>query len=296
MSDSLVSIIIPAFNREDVISETLQSVLNQSYKNWECIIVDDGSTDNTIDIIKSFSELDSRFKLHVRPNNLIKGGNTCRNLGFNLSKGEYIQWLDSDDLIAEDKIKLQVEALKSSIKNSVAICKFGYFTNAKNLDVRENIKTYRNYKKGIQLLKAFGKYSEYFPPHVFLTKRDVVEKAGLWNEDLLINQDGEFFARILLNASNVKFVNTVVYYRHTSTDNVSLLNSSKKAKDLIYSWKLIEKHIHNVSGKYNHIYVENAKRVIYKQIKECFPEIINENVSFFKPTIKPLFKRIFNKK
>lgn len=292
MADSLVSIIIPVFNRAHLISQTLDAVLHQSHKHWECIVVDDGSTDNTINIVKKYCDLDSRFQLHIRPKNYKKGGNICRNLGFNLSKGEYIQWLDSDDLIAENKIKLQVEAFQKSNRISVAICKFGYFTNAKKLSVRENIKTYRNYKKGIQLLKAFGKHSEYFPPHVFLTKRSIIEKSGFWNEDVVINQDGEFFTRILLNTMNIKFVNCAVYYRHTSTDNVSLLNSLKKAKSLIYSWKLIEKHIFDKVGKSNHIYVENAKKIIHEQIKDSFPEVINENSNFFKP-LKPIYKRIF---
>ena len=296
MADDLVSIIIPAFNREAVISETLQSVLNQSYKNWECIVVDDRSTDKTINIIKGFCELDKRFRLHIRPKNLKKGGNICRNLGFNLCKGEYIQWLDSDDLIAEDKIKLQVEALKRKAKTLVAICKFGYFTNPKKISVREHIKTYRNFKNGNQLLKTFGKYYEYFLLMFFLTRRSVVEKAGLWNEDLIINQDGEFFSRILLNATRIKFVNTAVYYRNTSSYNVSLVNSSKKAQSLIDSWKLINMHITEFTGKSLHVYIESAKKTIYDRIKDNFPEIIEKNQTFFNCNTKSLFNHVFNTK
>lgn len=296
MNDSLVSIIIPAFNREDVISETLQSVLQQSYKNWECIIVDDGSTDNTLDVIKHFCELDVRFKLHVRPENLNKGGNICRNLGFNLSKGQYIQWLDSDDLIAGNKIELQVKAFQQNDEISVAICKFGYFKNPNGLSVRENVKTYRDYRNGNQLLKTFGKHSEYFPPHVFLTKRQVVEKVGLWNEELVINQDGEFFTRILLNTLNIKFVDTAVYYRNTSQDNVSLVNSSKKAQSLINCWELINAHITEFTGKHKHIYVESAKWIIYDKIKDDFPEIIEKNSNFFDFKTKSLFNSIFDTK
>ena len=103
--DSLVSIIIPAYNQSSLISETLNSVLNQTYINWECIIVDDGSTDNTTEIVKKYTVGDSRFKLKNRPQKKLKGANACRNYGFKLSKGEYVLFLDSDDIWLDDLVE-----------------------------------------------------------------------------------------------------------------------------------------------------------------------------------------------
>ncbi len=294
MADSLVSIIIPVFNRAHLISQTLDAVLHQSYKHWECIVVDDGSLDNTTSIVKAYCDKDDRFKLKIRSKELEKGGNVCRNLGFKLSEGAYIQWLDSDDLLGVNKLKLQVEALQKEIDTSIAICKFGYFTDSKDLSIRYKVKTYKDYRKGLYLLKAFGNHAEFFPPHVFLTKRHVAENAGLWDENLEINQDGEYFTRVLLEASKVKFVDANVYYRKSTNDNVSLVSSPRKAQSLINCWKLINNHITEFTGKKTHIYVETAKSTIYKQIKDSYPEIVEKNKSFFNSNSTSMFNRIFN--
>src|SRR5690606_34265329 len=100
MNDPLISIVIPTYNRAQFIAETLTSVKNQTYQNWECVVVDDGSTDNTIEIIQQFTASDDRFKLYSRPTNRPKGANACRNYGFEVSSGLYINWFDSDDIMA----------------------------------------------------------------------------------------------------------------------------------------------------------------------------------------------------
>ena len=92
-----VSIIIPTFNRGCLLEETLQSILKQTYTKWECIIVDDGSTDNTEKIVEKYIKSDSRIQYYKRPETRKKGANSCRNYGFKLAKGEYINWFDSDD-------------------------------------------------------------------------------------------------------------------------------------------------------------------------------------------------------
>lgn len=114
MNEPLVSIIIPTFNRAALLTETIDSVIAQTYPHWECIIVDDGSSDNTRKIIEEYSKKDSRIQYHDRPEHLPKGANACRNYGFDISKGQYINWYDSDDLLHPEKLKLQVEALESS--------------------------------------------------------------------------------------------------------------------------------------------------------------------------------------
>ncbi len=109
MTDFLVSILIPAYNRASLIRETLTSVINQSYENFECIIIDDGSTDDTKAIIKEFSAKDRRFKIYERDREP-KGACSCRNIGVENSCGEYIMFLDSDDLITsaclEERLKV----------------------------------------------------------------------------------------------------------------------------------------------------------------------------------------------
>ena len=104
MTKGLVSIIIPTFNRADIIHETLDSIKLQTYEKWECIIVDDGSNDNSIMVINEFVKTDNRFKFYDRPINKLKGANSCRNYGFEKSKGEFINWFDSDDIMHENRV------------------------------------------------------------------------------------------------------------------------------------------------------------------------------------------------
>ena len=95
LKKTLISIIIPVFNREKLIVRTLESVKNQTYTNWECIIVDDGSTDNTLNVIDSFTSRDKRFQ--IISHHHVGNANILRNIGINKAKGEYIAMLDSDD-------------------------------------------------------------------------------------------------------------------------------------------------------------------------------------------------------
>ncbi|WP_264553458.1 glycosyltransferase family 2 protein [Flavobacterium sp. N2038] len=119
----LVSIIIPCYNQGKFINETLQSVYLQTYITWECIIVNDGSTDNTEEIAKSWEAKDSRFKYYYKKNS---GVSSTRNFGISKASGMYLQFLDSDDLLDEKKIQFSVdEILKSDeVKKQVVISNF----------------------------------------------------------------------------------------------------------------------------------------------------------------------------
>lgn len=94
-----VSVVIPLFNRETMIKETLDSLREQTFQNWECLIVDDHSQDNGVSVVKQYCELDRRFRCLLRPKKIIKGANSCRNYGLERTRGELIYWLDSDDLM-----------------------------------------------------------------------------------------------------------------------------------------------------------------------------------------------------
>lgn len=108
-----ISLIIPTYNRANLIAETLQSVINQTYSNWECIIVDDGSSDNTEQVVNNFIDKDARISYYKRPENRPKGANACRNFGFEKSTGDIINWLDSDDLLASNHFEIHLENHKN---------------------------------------------------------------------------------------------------------------------------------------------------------------------------------------
>ena len=285
MNDILVSIIIPTYNRVSLLGETLDSVLKQIYTNWECIVVDDGSSDATDELMRSYCEKDPRFQYHHRLNDRPKGGNTCRNYGFELSKGEYVKWLDSDDILSCDILLSQVNALKTNLKNKniVVTAKWNYFIDNVD-DIKPKIEEInRNYDKGIDLIYDFGNYNTFLPPHVYLMHRNIIIKSGLWNESLLINQDGEFFVRVLLNSSEIIHAKDgMVYYRYSdSEDNVSSFSNAKKSNDSILSWILIDTYIKVYTKEMRSIkYVENGKK--YLKIKIINKEIFKQYPHFFK--------------
>src|SRR5690606_6473581 len=107
-----VSIIIPTYNRCSLLGRTLDSVMSQTFSSWECIVVDDGSTDYTSEIMHFYTTIDGRIKYLVRPNHLSKGANSCRNYGFKMSRGSLIQWFDSDDLMLPLFLEIKVKAIQ----------------------------------------------------------------------------------------------------------------------------------------------------------------------------------------
>src|SRR5690606_783459 len=123
--EPIVSIIMPVYNREDIVSESLESILNLNYKNWECIIVDDHSSDETLKTVNTYLNRDSRFKVFSRPETKAKGANSCRNFGLTKAQGVYIHWFDSDDLAHPDYLDISI-ALIEEFK--VDFCRFNRVT------------------------------------------------------------------------------------------------------------------------------------------------------------------------
>ena len=156
LEQPLVSIIIPTYNRAHLIGETLDSVLAQTYQNWECLVVDDGSTDGTKSVISQYITNDGRIKFFKRPENKPKGANACRNIGLNEAQGKYIVFFDSDDLMYIDFIEKQAKTLKDN--EELDFCaNFSSFFNVNGetewVEVPENIEN-KN-----QLEKLFNKYN-----------------------------------------------------------------------------------------------------------------------------------------
>jgi glycosyltransferase involved in cell wall biosynthesis len=209
----LVSIIIPTFNRAYLIGETLDSVLAQTYQNWECIVVDDGSTDNTAEIMESYILMDARFQYHQRPKNRLQGGNAARNYGFEVSKGDYIQWFDSDDIMLPEYLFLRMKEFKD--EHNFIICS--------GSSVDENLKEIEQ----IDLIIKENLYKDYvlwktkiLTPCVIFT-RSFLEVKELFNDKILRGQESEFFSRIFFDVGNeqYKIINLplFLYRQHTGT-------------------------------------------------------------------------------
>lgn len=122
----LISIIVPCYNQAQYLDECLQSVLEQTYENWECIIVNDGSPDYTEQVAKKWLEKDARFKYIYKENG---GLSSARNAGLKIAKGDFIQLLDSDDLLENDKLKIQIKVFLDDAEIDISISGYRYFEN-----------------------------------------------------------------------------------------------------------------------------------------------------------------------
>jgi len=168
----LISVVIPAYNAGQFLDETLESVLSQTYENWECIIVNDGSTDNTESVVKKWCEKDSRFRLTNKENG---GLSSARNWGIKESKAEYIAFLDADDILTSDSLEVRINVLIEQNVDLVAT-KLQHFTDklpkvSKN-NARQDVLYYA--KEGLTQLMAFNKVT----PSTVLCKKSVMDEVG----------------------------------------------------------------------------------------------------------------------
>lgn len=124
--DPLVSIIVPCYNQSQYLTEALESIYNQTFTNWECLIIDDGSIDNTAEIAKSFVDKDSRFVYFFKENG---GVSSTRNLGLENANGQYIQFLDCDDVLDVKKLELSIKELELNKNTKIVISNFRMFTD-----------------------------------------------------------------------------------------------------------------------------------------------------------------------
>lgn len=235
MKEPLVSVLIPLYNAEKWLEETVQSVLNQTWPNIEIIIVDDGSTDNSLKLAESIT--DDRIKICSQPNS---GASTARNKAFAESKGEYIQYLDADDLLAPDKIKNQMTRLEKEPDRALASGPFFEFIENIEETLNNPDLGYKDYNQPLDWLidAAWGKAM--FPPLVWLTPRRLIEEAGPWNEQLSYNDDPEFFARVLLKADKIAFCKEAKsYYRRGIPSSLGSRSDAKAIHSRFNALKLV---------------------------------------------------------
>jgi glycosyltransferase involved in cell wall biosynthesis len=278
----LVSIIIPTYNRSHLIGETLDSIIAQIYQNWECIVVDDGSTDYTDELMEFYTENDERFTYYHRPNNRVKGANACRNYGFELSKGEYINWFDSDDIMLPRKLELQLRMLQ-----------------AKNIDFCVCNSLDWNDSNGTQKLRfdrliSSQPFNDYVTGKIgFLTQAPLWKKKILrknnyrFDEELEAGQEWELFARVLFDKPNYDCLEIPLVLLRIHNQNIS---NQKKSIVLLNYWKARNK-LYNYSleglNEKTNIYLLNYMLWEFKK---------NLRLFFFENAVKILYTSILRSK
>lgn len=239
----LVSILISAYNAEKWIGYTLQSAVNQTWPRKEIIVVNDGSTDRTADIIRKFASKGVTFFSTEN-----RGLSAAQNLGFSMSHGDYIQWLDGDDLLAPDKIERQLGALREEDSRRVLLSSpwapFYYRTRGARF-VHNTL--WEDLSPIEWLLRKLGQ-NLHMQNATWLVSRELTEAAGPWDTRLHYDQDGEYFARVLLASEGTRFVpETGIFYRMTTSNRISYIGNSNKKKDsLLLAMKLHIQYIRSL--------------------------------------------------
>lgn len=221
MSAPLVSVLIPCYNVEKYIGETLDSVGRQTWPNIEIIIVDDGSQDKSVREIEHFRG--RRLRL-LRQRN--RGASAARNVAIAASSGDYVQFLDADDILHEEKIEVQVARLQTLPARTVASCQWASFRDNPR-DAKFRQEPVWGDMSGKEFLIRSWNGGGMMAPLAWMTPRSVIEAAGPWDETLSLNDDGEYFTRVVLASRGITFChNAMGYYR------ASPLPSLSKRRDL----------------------------------------------------------------
>ena len=220
-NNPLVSFLIPNYNKASYLRETLRSVLAQTYTHWECIIVDDHSTDNSWRILEEYVAKDSRFRIYKRPESRLPGGNAARNFAFEMSHGEYINWLDSDDLLQSSSLFEKLNVLSNDNQLDFVFGNISQFesdvSQSKEVVGLDLSQTNINYS--INFLKGNFWVGSMLP----LFKRSFLEKFNtLFNESLKRDQETEFFIRVFLKHPSFKYVETSIAYWRKSENSKTI--------------------------------------------------------------------------
>ena len=228
-----VSIIIPTYNRCHLIGKTLDSIISQSYQNWECIVVDDASQDHTSELMEFYCRRDLRIRFISRPKEKLKGANSCRNSGFIRSCGDYIIWFDSDDLMTPDHLEKKVDKVKLRELDFVVAC-------TQNFRGTKMMEPYRYVKKayGIKRFQIYPVKIHWYTNDVML-RREIAEKIT-WNEQMKSWQDYNYFCKMLLVSEKGGYLDEVLTLRRLHDNSIQTI---LKKDDLNFQRELLDNRI-----------------------------------------------------
>ncbi len=236
MEDPLVSVLIPAYNAAAYIRPAISAVLNQTYQNFELIIVNDGSLDQTAELVKEFARGDSRIRFYEQAN---RGQAAACNFAYLQSRGEYIKFFDADDYMSENMLFDQVSLLQHH-PDKLAYSAWGRFYGSDyQTAVFKPDASWRDLPPLEWLLANLGEGQQMLQAGTWLIPRAVLERAGLWDERLSLINDLDFFVRIVLASRGIRFsADTRLYYRSGIAKSLSRQMSREAAQSAKLSVEL----------------------------------------------------------
>jgi len=229
----LVSILIPLYNAEHWFRQTMESVLSQTWSHKEIIIVDDGSTDKSLQFAKQY---ESKIVKVVPQRN--EGAAVARNKALEYAQGEYIQWLDADDLLAPDKIENQMRVAEETGPQVLLTSSWAkFYYRCKKAKFRSD-NLWQDLDPVDWLITKFNE-NVFMNPAVWLVSRHLTELAGSWDVRTAPNDDGEYIARVVISSEKVKFVpDARCYYRKSNPKSLSKDLSEKALEGIFLSTSL----------------------------------------------------------
>ena len=263
----LVSILIPAYNSEEWITDTLRSALAQSWERKEIIIVDDGSRDRTAEVARQFAS--NQVKVVTKENG---GAAAARNHALQLSQGDYIQWLDADDLLAPDKVERQLAAIGEAGDRRVLLSSpWGYFNYRPERARFVPTSLWHDLSPVEWLVRKMGE-NLHMQTATWLTSRELIEAAGPWDTRLLSDDDGEYFCRVLLASERTRFVpDTGVFYRVVTSNRLSHIGDSDRKKDsMLLSMKLHIQYLRSLEDS------ERVRKACLTYLRTWYPNFYPE--------------------
>jgi glycosyltransferase involved in cell wall biosynthesis len=230
---ALVSIIVPCYNSEAWVAAALESALRQTWSDKEVIVVNDGSKDGSLAVARRFE--DRGVRVLNQPN---AGASAARNAGLRAARGQYIQFLDADDLLALDKLEHQMRLLQPLGVGVLSSSRWAHFCESPE---EADFKEQANYRDltGVEFLQLHWEESCMMQPAAWLAPRALLEAAGPWDESLSLNDDGEYFARVMLAAERIVFCREArTYYRAHHGARLSARRDRRSLESLYQSVKL----------------------------------------------------------
>lgn len=273
MNSPLITIIIPVYNTFQYVNETLITIITQTYKNWECIIIDDGSSDGSLEKIKTIVKKDQRFKIFIRGDySPIKGANVCRNIGLKKTKTKWVIFVDSDDLLLNKCLENRINDILGTSPKDIYIFKTAFIDEKKNI-------TGFFYNRSNDIEDILIRLLQHnIPWHTMSPIWDVnfLRKIGGWNNKYERLQDIELNIRAMIAFPKIYFspLNVDSYYRKAPL-------AIEKQKNARYGFCRIIKDYYWLLT-FNELISENNKKKIHDIFQESLVFQLNSYINNIK--------------
>ena len=280
----LVSILIPVLNREKYLTNTLNTVLSQTYRNWECIVIDDESIDNSQKIVLDFCRKDKRFRYYKRLSTLPSGSASCRNMAIGIAQGSFINFLDSDDILNFDCIEKKVDTFFKESDRDIIITKSIIHDESTGKIIKENRTSTTD-----NILEDYitRKVSWYIDNPMI--RADFLKSNHIFSSRLKAGQDRDFFIKILLDQPKLKIIDYYgsVYNRHIDSISGKMYNSHEL--NSIYNYSHYQSLVCQVDSlKSKGVFTDVLRAFYFQEILKKFPSVHrtkNSKLDFYQKLI-----------